>query len=102
MAPDQLIMPVRKARRKRCRWVWLPQDEIGNSPSQPVPLNIGPYQNQMIHGDITYGSIQRVFAKQINGGYQGAVFRFPQGLEVGINRLVWGPNGPMGPCMRAV
>ena len=75
--------------------VWLPQDDIANSPSQPAPLNIGPYQNQMIYGDITYGGIQRVFAEKVNGSYQGAVFRFSQGLEVGINRLVWGPDGSL-------
>jgi cytochrome c len=75
--------------------VWLTQDEIGNSPSQPAKLNIGPYQNQMIHGDVTHGGIKRVFAEKVNGSYQGAVFRFTQGLEAGINRLVWGPDGSL-------
>lgn len=75
--------------------VWLPQDEIGNSPSQPAPLNVGPYQNQMIHGEVTHGGIKRVFAEKVNGQYQGAVFRFTQGLEAGINRLVWGPDGSL-------
>lgn len=73
--------------------VWLPQDEIGNSPSQPAVLNVGPYKNQMIHGEITHGGIKRVFAEKVNGHYQGAVFRFTQGLEVGINRLAWSPDG---------
>lgn len=75
--------------------VWLTQDEIGNSPSQPAKLNIGPYQNQMIHGDVTHGGIKRVFAEKINGTYQGAVFRFTQGLEAGVNRLVWSPDGAL-------
>lgn len=75
--------------------VWLPQDEIGNSPSQPAPLNVGPYQNQMIHGEVTHGGIKRVFAEKIDGQYQGAVFRFTQGLEAGINRIVWGPDGSL-------
>ena len=75
--------------------VWLPQDEIGNSPSQPAPLNVGPYQNQMIHGDVTHGGIKRVFAEKVNGAYQGAVFRFTQGLEAGVNRLAWGPDGAL-------
>ncbi len=72
--------------------VWLPQDEIGNSPSQPTKLDVGPYKNQMIHGEVTHGGIKRVFAEKINGTYQGAVFRFTQGLEAGVNRLVWGPD----------
>ncbi|MCF2499097.1 PA14 domain-containing protein [Dyadobacter chenhuakuii] len=75
--------------------VWLTQDEIGNSPSQPGRLNVGPYQNQMIHGDVTHGGIKRVFAEKVNGAYQGAVFRFTQGLEAGVNRLVWSPDGSL-------
>jgi cytochrome c len=69
--------------------VWLPQDEIGNSPSQPAPLNIGPYQNQMIHGEVTHGGLKRVFAERIDGRLQGAVFRFSQGFEAGVNRIAW-------------
>ncbi|CAG5067416.1 hypothetical protein DYBT9623_00137 [Dyadobacter sp. CECT 9623] len=75
--------------------VWLTQDEIGNSPSQPAKLNVGPYQNQMIHGDVTHGGIKRVFAEKVNGAYQGVVFRFTQGLEAGVNRLAWGPDGSL-------
>jgi cytochrome c len=75
--------------------VWLPQDEIGNSPSQPTKLHVGPYQNQMIHGEVTHGGIKRVFAEKVNGAYQGVVFRFTQGLEAGVNRLVWGPDGAL-------
>ncbi len=75
--------------------VWLPQDEVGNSPSQPAVLNVGPYKNQMIHGEVTNGGIKRVFAEKVNGQYQGAVFHFTQGLEAGINRLAWGPDGAL-------
>ena len=75
--------------------VWLPQDEIGNSPSMPVAINVGPYQGQMIHGEVTHGGIKRVFVEKINDQYQGAVFRFSQGLEAGVNRLVWGPDGSL-------
>jgi cytochrome c len=75
--------------------VWLPQDEIGNSPTQPVVLNDGPYQNQLLHGDVCYGGLQRVFMEKINGAYQGCVFRFSQGLEGATHRLVWGPDGAL-------
>jgi cytochrome c len=81
--------------KKTLPMVWLPQDEIGNSPSQPAPFNVGPYQNQMIHGEVTHGGIKRVFAEKINGKYQGVVFRFTQGLEAGVNRLVWGPDSAL-------
>ncbi len=72
--------------------VWLPQDEIGNSPSQPVPMLWGPYEGQMLHGEVTHGGIKRVFIEQVNGKKQGCVFRFSQGMEAGVNRLVWGPD----------
>ena len=72
--------------------VWLPQDEIGNSPSTPLALDLGPYKGQMIHGEVTHGGVKRVFVEEINGQLQGCVFRFIQGLEAGVNRMQWGPN----------
>ena len=71
---------------------WLPQDEIGNSPTTPLAINVGPYAGQMIHGEVTHGGVKRVFVEQVNGQYQGALFRFIQGLEAGVNRMVWGPD----------
>jgi cytochrome c len=75
--------------------VWLPQDEIGNSPSQPIAINVGPYKGQMLHGEVTHGGIKRVFAEKVNGEYQGVVFRFTQGMEAGVNRLAWSPDGQL-------
>lgn len=75
--------------------VWLPQDEIGNSPSVPLALDQGPYQGQMIHGEVTHGGVKRVFVEKIEGAYQGCVFRFVQGLEAGVNRMAWGPDGAL-------
>ena len=75
--------------------VWLPQSEIGNSPSEPTLVKEGPYQGQMLHGDITHGGIKRVFMEKINGEYQGVVFRFSQGFKAGVNRLRWGPDGAL-------
>ena len=75
--------------------VWLPQDEIGNSPSQPLYINVGPYQGQQLHGDVYHGGLKRVFVEKVDGDYQGVVFRFTQGLEGGVNRVVWGPDGAL-------
>lgn len=75
--------------------VWLPHTEISNSPSQPAILNLGPYKNQMIHGDVTHGGIKRVFIDEVDGVKQGAAFRFIQGLDAGINRIIWGPDGSL-------
>ena len=75
--------------------VWLPQDEIGNSPSTPLAINDGPYKGQMIHGEVTHGGVKRVFVEKVNGEYQGCLFRFVQGLEAGINRMAWAPDGAL-------
>ncbi len=75
--------------------VWLPQDEIGNSPSTPSYIDVGPYKGQMIHGEVTNGGVKRVFVEEVNGELQGVVFRFIQGLDAGINRLRWAPDGSL-------
>jgi hypothetical protein len=73
--------------------VWLPQNEIANSPSNPVQLTQGPFAGQLVYGDVTYGGLQRVHLEKVNGEYQGAVFRMTQGLESGVNRITLGPDG---------
>lgn len=75
--------------------IWLPQDEIGNSPTEPVLIHNGTYKGQMLHGDVTNGGIKRDFLEKIDGQYQGAVFRFSQGFEAGVNRICWGPDSAL-------
>lgn len=75
--------------------VWLPQNEIGNSPTCPTYINDGPYKGQMLHGEVTHGGVKRVYVEKVNGEYQGCVFRFTQGIEAGVNRLRWGPDGAL-------
>lgn len=75
--------------------VWLPQNEIGNSPGQPVLIPEGTYKDQMLFGEVTHGGIKRAFLEKVKDHFQGAAFRFTQGLEAGINRLVFGPDGAL-------
>lgn len=75
--------------------VYLPQNEIINSPSKALMIEDGPFAGQMLLGEITSGGIRRVFIEKVNGQWQGAVFRFTQGLECGVNRLAWGPDGSL-------
>ncbi len=75
--------------------VWLPHAEVGNSPSQPIGIEVGPWRGQLLHGDVHYGGLQRVFVEEVGGQLQGAVFRFSQGFEAGVNRLAWGPDGKL-------
>ncbi|UUN26977.1 family 16 glycoside hydrolase [Streptomyces sp. FIT100] len=73
--------------------LWLPQNEIANSPSTPLYLTKGPFAGQMLFGDVTYGGLQRAYLEKVDGEYQGAVFRHTQGLESGITRISQGPDG---------
>ncbi|MFJ6695293.1 ricin-type beta-trefoil lectin domain protein [Streptomyces sp. NPDC091272] len=75
--------------------LWLPQNEIANSPSTPLQLQDGPFAGQMLFGDVTYGGIQRAFLEKVGGEYQGAVFRLTQGLEAGVTRISVGPDGAL-------
>lgn len=72
--------------------LWLPHGEISNSPSEPVLVKDGVFAGQMLFGDVTYGGIQRAYLEKVDGEYQGAAFRFTQGIEAGVNRLAWGPD----------
>jgi cytochrome c len=83
---------------------WLPQGEIGNSPSQPAELMVGPWKGQIIHGDVTHGGLKRTFVETIDytnqegeprSVDQGCVFRFSQGFSAGLNRIAWGPDGSL-------
>ena len=71
--------------------VWLPQNEIGNSPTQPItlPASWGAYAGQLLHGDIHYGGLQRTFIDEVDGELQGVAFRFSGGLLGGTNRLAF-------------
>ena len=76
--------------------VFLPQNEIANSPTQPVMFPADSYYaGQMLIGELTLGGIGRVFLEKVNGVWQGCAFRFTQGLEGGVMRLAWGPDGAL-------
>lgn len=75
--------------------LWLPHGEISNSPAEPVLVPGGTYSGQMLVAELTHGGVNRVFMEKVKGEYQGAVFQFTQGLESGMNRIVWGPDGSL-------
>lgn len=78
---------------------WLPQGEIGNSPSQPAECVVGPWKGQILHGDVTHGGIKRTFIETIQTPAgpveQGCVFRFSQGFNAGVNRLITTSDGTL-------
>jgi len=76
--------------------VKLPQDEIGNSPTQLLLFPDGHvFEGQMAVADMRYGGLNRVFLEQVNGVWQGCAMRFTQGLEAGPNRIFFGPDGSL-------
>ncbi len=75
--------------------VWMPHNEIANSPSTPVVMEEGLFAGQLAIGDVTYGGLQRVFLEEVDGKLQGALYRMTQGLEAGINEVAVGPDGDL-------
>ncbi|QGN49624.1 DUF1080 domain-containing protein [Micromonospora sp. WMMC415] len=73
--------------------LWMPQNEIANSPSAPVLVPSGTFAGQLLIGDVTYGGLQRAYLEKVNGEYQGALFRMTQGLEAGVSEVHLGPDG---------
>ncbi|MEM8495993.1 MAG: PA14 domain-containing protein, partial [Planctomycetota bacterium] len=76
--------------------VYLPQNEASNSPAQMLMIPEGqPFAGQMLMAEITLGGLRRVALQEVDGVWQGAVFRHSQGFEAGLNRLAWGPDGAL-------
>jgi len=74
--------------------IWLPQNEVGNSPSSTLLIPEGkPFAGQVLNADLTQGAIHRVYMEEVEGTWQGSVFRHTMGLEVGPNDIKWGPDG---------
>jgi hypothetical protein len=73
--------------------LWLVHGEIAQSPTYPVLIKKGLYAGQFLMGDVSLGGIKRAFVEKVNGAWQGAVFSFTGGLEVGIQRILEDSNG---------
>src|SRR5690606_18860896 len=74
----------------------LPQDEIGNSPTELLLFPDGHrFDGQMAVADMRYGGLNRVFLEEVKGVWQGCAMRFTQGLEAGPNRIFFGPDGAL-------
>src|SRR5690606_3108539 len=73
--------------------LWLPHNEIANSPTQPLVLTRGPYAGQVIFGDVYNGGLKRAALEEVAGTWQGAAFHFSGGLGGPANRLIEVPGG---------
>ncbi len=79
--------------------VWFPYGRMGQSASD-IMLDdtggrFGPFEGQLFVGDQTNASIMRVDLERVDGVYQGACFAFRSGLDCGVNRLRFAPDGSL-------
>ncbi|MBA4066623.1 MAG: hypothetical protein C0501_23545 [Isosphaera sp.] len=79
--------------------VWFPYGRMGKSASEPVwdttGGKFGPFAGQAFVGDQTNSCVMRVALEKVNGVYQGACFPFRSGLQCGVNRLCFAPDGSL-------
>ncbi|MEM7657772.1 MAG: family 16 glycoside hydrolase [Bacteroidota bacterium] len=68
--------------------VWLPRNLVAEVPTDLTVLRSGPFENQLVVADLAYGGLRRIAPEMVNGQWQGAAFRFSQGFEGGISRLL--------------
>jgi type 1 glutamine amidotransferase len=79
--------------------VWFPYRRMGQSAAD-IELDttggaFGPFEQQFFVGDQMNGSVMRVDLEQVDGHYQGACFPFVEGLDSGVNRLAFAPDGSL-------
>ncbi|WP_417738281.1 hypothetical protein [Rosistilla oblonga] len=77
--------------------VWFPYKKMGQSTTD-VMLDaseggFGPFSGQLLIGEFTQASINRVFLEKVDGEYQGACFPFRRGLGSAVLRLTQGDDG---------
>ena len=75
--------------------VWLPQNEIANSPTTPLVIRDGRYKGDLWLSELTLGGINRVSLEEVAGELQGCAYRVGNGLEGGAQRIVDGPEGAL-------
>ena len=79
--------------------VWFPYGRMGQSASEPAwdttGGKFGPFAGDLFVGDQTRSLVMRVHLDVVNGVTQGACFPFRSGLQCGVNRLAFGPDGAL-------
>lgn len=79
--------------------IWFPYGRMGKSASEPIwdttGGKFGPFAGQCFVGDQTNSCVMRVALERVNGVYQGACFPFRSGLQCGVNRMCFAPDGSL-------
>ncbi|RYY76517.1 MAG: hypothetical protein EOO52_03140 [Gammaproteobacteria bacterium] len=100
MTPDSPDITWNKVSDKRVApIILLPHNKVANSPGNPAwddtKGKFGPFTEQMLIGDQTQSNLLRVNAEIIDGIQQGAVMPFIDGLESGVMRPLFLPDGSL-------
>jgi hypothetical protein len=79
--------------------VWFPYRKMGMSTTDILADStrgkFGPFAGQLFCGEFTMSFVSRVFLEKVEGEYQGACFRFRDGLDCAALRLQWGADGSL-------
>lgn len=79
--------------------IWFPYGRMGQSVSEPIwdttGGKFGPFAGQCFVGDQTKSMVMRVDLQKTDGIFQGVCFPFRSGLQCGVNRLAFGPDGSL-------
>lgn len=79
--------------------VWLPYNKMGRSATDIQVIDqggkFGPFDGQLLVGEFTNSSVNRIFLEKINGEYQGACFPFLGGFPAAVVRLSFAPDGSL-------
>jgi len=79
--------------------VWFPYRKMGMSTTDILADStrgrFGPFAGQLFVGEFTMSFVSRVFLEKVGDEYQGACFRFRDGLDCAALRLEWSADGSM-------
>jgi hypothetical protein len=99
MTPDSPEIKYDKVADRRERPVIMfPHNRVANSPGNPAWVTqkkFGPFLGQMLIGDQTQSNLLRVAMQKVGDVEQGSVMPFFEGLESGVMRPVFLPDGSL-------
>ena len=99
MTPDSPEIKYDAVADKREKAVVLfPHNKVANSPGNPAWVTqpkFGPFVGQMLIGDQTQSNLLRVVTEKVGAQEQGSVMPFFEGLESGVMRPVFLPDGSL-------
>jgi hypothetical protein len=100
MTPDSPEIAWNKVQNKRTMpIILLPHNRVANSPGNPAwdttNGKFGAFSGQMLIGDQTQSNLLRIAIQNVDGIEQGSVMPFIDGLESGVMRPLFLPDGSL-------